>query len=265
MCLSIWDGDNIEDHPVQLADLETLHARLQAVDPDAKQYSNPCSKVTIPFAFLSDRLPADRFELVDHRPGCDFQYIGRESFDRVWEAVDGLQTTIGRSQIYIHGTMGYGKSHILAALACVLAQKGNQVIYLPDCREMLWGPLPPLQTALLCAFSVPSLSLQQATIRACHSGADLVTFYRKTPSRWYFIIDQMNAFDEEASNEDEISNVKKNELNDLLAEMTVSHYAIKSASANHKTTMHMQWKQTNDIKLSLMGGMSEVWNPLTSL
>jgi hypothetical protein len=74
----------------------------------------------------------------------------------------------------------------------------------------------------------------------------------------------MNALDEEESNENKISNVKKNELNDLLAEMTVSHYTIKSVLASHKT-MNVQRKQTNDIKLSLMGGMSEVWNPLTSL
>jgi hypothetical protein len=263
--LSPWDGDNTEDHFVELADLKTLHARLQAVNPDVNWYSNPRSKGILPFAFLSDRLPIERFELVDHFPGCDFQYIGRESFDRVWKAVDQLRTTIGRSRIYIHGTMGYGKSHILAALACVLSQRGDRVVYLPDCREMLRGPLPYLQTALLCAFADPSLSSQRADIRAFGSAADLAMFCQKSPGRWYFIVDQMNAFDEEASNGDVISNVKKNEFNNLLMEMTVSHFTITSASANHKTAMHMQRKQTNDIKLSLMGGMSHVWNPLTSL
>jgi hypothetical protein len=42
---------------------------------------------------------------------------------------------------YLHGTFGFGKSYIFAALAVVLIRGKRRVVYLPDCRgrvRSLW-------------------------------------------------------------------------------------------------------------------------------
>ncbi|KAI9443719.1 hypothetical protein F5148DRAFT_1255992 [Russula earlei] len=245
------------------SDLDALHAKLKAINPDADWYSNPQNITILPFPFLtvSLRLPSDRFRLL---PECNFQYMGREAFARVWAAVGRMRTEIGLNRIYIQGTIGYGKSHILAALACLLGRGGNRVVYLPDCREMLRGPLIYLKSALLCAFADPSSSHHRTTIRACRSNSDLLAFCRANanPDPLYFVVDQMNAFHKEESNEDEIANDKKQEFSNLLQEMSAEHYSITCASANRRTMMHMQRKQTGDLKLSMMGGMSKVRRPL---
>jgi chromosomal replication initiation ATPase DnaA len=35
--------------------------------------------------------------------------------------------------VWLYGTQGYGKSHLLAILACYLAAQDERVIYIPDC------------------------------------------------------------------------------------------------------------------------------------
>jgi hypothetical protein len=58
----------------------------------------------------------------------------------------------------VYGTDGYGKFHILAALACLLVRQKETVVYLPDCRAMLREPLEYLRNALLFAFADSSSS-----------------------------------------------------------------------------------------------------------
>ena len=40
-------------------------------------------------------------------------------------------------KLLLHGTAGFGKSHIVAALVCLLIKQGRLVVYLPDCKVML--------------------------------------------------------------------------------------------------------------------------------
>ena len=54
------------------------------------------------------------------------------------ETKDGV---LRSRRIYVYGSMGYGKSHMLAALACLLVKQNERVIYFPDCRSMLESPL----------------------------------------------------------------------------------------------------------------------------
>lgn len=248
----------------ELADLAGFYEKLRNVSPNADWYSNPGNMGTLPFPFLFCHLP-ERFQLLDNPPGCDFEYIGRESFASVWETVGKLRLPAGRGRIYIHGTMGYGKSHILAALACLLAREGKRVVYVPDCRQMLNAPLLYLKSALLCAFPDPPSFRDRIAIRACSSVQHLLQFCQARQDRWYFIIDQRNALDPEELGQDMASNSAKTEWSAVLLEMAVTHYSITSASANHKTVKHMRQKQTGDLKLSLMGGMSEVRRVFVSL
>lgn len=68
----------------------------------------------------------------------------------------------------------------------------------------------------------------------------------------------MNALDREDSNMDTVNNARKDAIQQFLDLLTPGHYQITSASSNHKTAMYMKKKQTNELKMALMGGMSAV-------
>jgi hypothetical protein len=159
----------------------------------------------------------------------------------------------------MEGSMGYGKSHLLAVLAALLLRSGRRPVYISDCRELLGNTLSYLQSALLCAFADPSLSSIQDEIRACSSLDDLVYFCGdQSVTPLYFIIDQKNALEHEPDNTDPALNKSKAVVWDLLGRITAGHYTITGASANYNTALHMQGKQQGELKLSLMGGMTPV-------
>jgi hypothetical protein len=186
-----------------------------------------------------------------------FEFMGRESFSELWERVGSMQLGRGFSQLFIHGSMGYGKSHILAALACFLSCIGKRTVYLPDCRQLLAEPLPYIKSALLCAFSDPSSSSEHDEIRHFTTTDDALAFCRDlNETRLYFITDQMNALDHEGSNEDEVSGDAKTKLR--RESLFLGHFSTTSASANYRTALNMRQKQDGKLKPTMMGGMSEV-------
>ena len=188
-----------------------------------------------------------------------FEYMGRERFGNLWEHVQSLQIGSGLSQLFLYGNMGSGKSHMLAALVCLLFRLGNRPVYIPDYWQMLLDPLPYIQSALLCSFAdAPSLAFRNK-IRSFQKINDAIIFCRNLGTmRLYFIIDQMNTLEEELPNTDSVSNPDKQELRAFLHRISTGHYSITSASANYRTAQHMAQKQTGDIKMSMMGGMSKV-------
>ena len=42
------------------------------------------------------------------------------------------------NRLYLHGTLGAGKSHVIAALECLIrkAHPTISIIYIPDCHEL---------------------------------------------------------------------------------------------------------------------------------
>jgi len=42
--------------------------------------------------------------------------------------------------LYVYGTSGPGKSHLLAALVCHLIREGKRIFYVPDCSRLLLEP-----------------------------------------------------------------------------------------------------------------------------
>jgi len=89
--------------------------------------------------------------------------MSREAFEEAYGYVPSLRLD-GLSSLYIYGTMGYGKSYILAALACLLYRQGKRVVFIPDCRAMLINPLLYIKCALLCTFANPSLEEEREWI-----------------------------------------------------------------------------------------------------
>ena len=132
-------------------------------------------------------------------------------------------------------------------------------MFIPDVRALLFAPLPYITTALLCTFAGPSFKEERKRIRACKSTDDISSFYHGIHSFPYLIIDQINAFELSDPNTDSVARETKDACRIFINDLSVGSFTITSASANYQTAMHMKKKkQTNEIKLPMMGGMSTV-------
>jgi hypothetical protein len=233
--------------------IRTLHARLQKISNNPTDYQDPTRVFDLPFPSIHT-VPS-RFAAPNN---LTFAFIGREHFAKLWNAWLKIKSYIRyRQAIYVYGTMGYGKSHLLAALACLLVRQGERVVYLPDCRKMLSSPIPYLQKAFLFAFQDNDGYVN--SVLECQTYNDLLSLTRRfATGKLCFIVDQINALDPEDDGKDNVQNPNKAALYDFLLEVVDPHIYITSASANHKSARHMAKKQTDDEKLPFMGGMTKV-------
>ena len=226
------------------------------------KYSNPEGILRIPFPFLGFPKPTDRFAINDEN--ASFDYMGREKFAEVLAEIGALGPYKYRA-LYVYGTIGYGKSHILAAMTCLLLQQGKRVVYLPDCRAMAADFLEYIKSGLLLAFG--DSESHQLRIQKCGSADEIISFCKRIVLddriRLYFIVDQLNAPDKdnEGTNKDEVSNDVELHIRASLNRIMYEHFVIESASASYQSAMHMKQKQLSKVKLSLMGGFSEVSYP----
>jgi Cdc6-like AAA superfamily ATPase len=57
----------------------------------------------------------------------------------IFKERQGMSESIRRDPmwgaIWLYGTQGYGKSHILAFMVCYLVSSSERVVYIPDCEE----------------------------------------------------------------------------------------------------------------------------------
>lgn len=173
--------------------------------------------------------------------------------------LESIQHCLQRQAVYLYGGKGFGKSYVLATLACFLVRTGTQVVYLSDCREWLFNPLNYLQAAVLFAFVNSSPSFREE-ILSCNDIESLGNFCQqyRTYGQLCFIVNQLNAMDPEPMGQDVVTNKKKDLHRNLLQRMSTAHILITSASANHKTFQYMAVRDTGERKVPLMGGMTSV-------
>ncbi|PKC63420.1 hypothetical protein RhiirA1_463788 [Rhizophagus irregularis] len=105
---------------------------IKKLPDDPNVYSNPENLISLPFPFIGERRPVERFSIRDNK----FLYMGRKAFDKVLKTINELESGNGYMDFFIYGTMGYGKSYILATIVCFLLKTKRRVVYLPDCREL---------------------------------------------------------------------------------------------------------------------------------
>ncbi|RGB24114.1 hypothetical protein C1646_633179 [Rhizophagus diaphanus] len=215
-------------------------------NPEA--YSNPKKFLPLPFPFLGERKPVERFFINDDDK---FIYMGRKAFINVLNTINELKRGRSYMDCFIYGTIGYGKSYILATIACFLLRTGKRVVYLPDCHELAKKPENYIKLALFLAYADNIEKINE--ISACKTTDDIVAFCELSEPL-YFIVDQMNALDYRNNTEIE---VKKAIILDVLNRMTSEHYYIKSSSANNESALYLIQKQTNDRRIELYGGFDE--------
>jgi hypothetical protein len=117
-------------------------------EPDAAVlFANPAFYKKLLFPFVGSVLP-QRFNLDNEER---WSYMGRERFKDLLSELNGKWSQ--RSALWLYGTKGYGKSHLLAALAYYLATTKARIIYIPNCRELIRDPISYLQASMMFAFA----------------------------------------------------------------------------------------------------------------
>jgi energy-coupling factor transporter ATP-binding protein EcfA2 len=226
---------------------------MASVPEDVSEYCNPGKRLKLPFMFAGER-PYTRFRFENEY----FYYYGRNKFRELYDIAINLD--VGGQRLYLlHGSLGVGKSHLLAALACALFKAGRHVVYLPDCRGLLKSPFCYLRSALQLTFA----NVQECRQYLDNSKTldDLAQFcYAAAPSRrLFFIIDQANALDPHQSYQmDKNDNEKKQGVRNLLDDISSEHLKLASSSANYQGGLGEKDKQTQEGWMTMYEGLSEV-------
>ena len=180
--------------------------------------------------------------------------MGRSKFGELASRMEHADFVEGIENLYLYGTFGSGKSHILAALACKLIREGERVVYVPDCATLLDDFEWAIRTALCCAFyDSPLLE----TIESALDFDALLRFWRQQ-RKLYFIVDQLNAL-ELGGRHASLDEVKE-KVTQRLHQMRIHHKYIFSASANEKSDVQANMKQGGITVIRFLGGMSKVCN-----
>src|SRR5437667_442485 len=119
--------------------------RIMKLPENPDVYSDPKGQRLLPFPFIGSLKPVERFALDND---CSFTFIGRREFKNALDNINKLRANCGYMEMFIYGTMGYGKSYILSAIACYLFRIKKRVVYLPDCRALSMQPVSYIKSAL---------------------------------------------------------------------------------------------------------------------
>jgi hypothetical protein len=123
-----------------------------SVDPfpgAVDQLSDPAFEHILAFPFVGFEAPI-RFD-VSNKAEENWVYAGREMFKNLLEELKEVRDNNVYTSVWLYGTPGYGKSHLLAALVCYLAAQDERVVYIPDCWALLQDPVRYIQATMLFA------------------------------------------------------------------------------------------------------------------
>ncbi|KAF8458180.1 hypothetical protein BGX38DRAFT_651101 [Terfezia claveryi] len=151
---------------------EELESSINALSIDVSTLSNPAVVTELPFPFPGP-MPQRFQDEGDKR----FKFRGRQTFSTLYQAFQKMNLTQNR-RLHFHGSLGAGKSYLIAAMVCLLKKEGRTVVYLPDCYELLLSEPPSLYVvnALCLTFhSDPNLrsDIRKLAHTAVHQHLDL--------------------------------------------------------------------------------------------
>src|SRR5256714_8019933 len=176
----ITDLDASSDQHSNSVDLDNPLPR--AVD----KLSDPSVEHTLAFPFVAFEV-SNRFRV--KYTERNWRYVGRTKFKELVERLKLVRDSEDTRAIWLYGTQGYGKSHLLAALVCYLAAQDERVVYIPDCRSWLLDPLTYVQAAMLFAWADDINAQNEIMTLKTQDEIDVVL----NNSDAIFVVDQMNA------------------------------------------------------------------------
>ena len=204
----------------------------------ARQFADPAfhAKLLFPSPFSS--LPK-RFEIdSEHK----WFYAGREKFADLVKKFESERWGLDRSALWIYGTKGYGKSHLLAALVCYLISRNQRVVYLHDCRECLRNPVGYMRAAMLFAWG-DDTNIQERIIPL--DTMDSICNFLNAREDFIFIIDQLNVLDQGLENCDSNRN-RSIEVSQWLTICRADRKTVLSTSANYQAYIQRSVKENTE-------------------
>jgi chromosomal replication initiation ATPase DnaA len=178
-----------------------------------------------------------------------WRYVGREKFAKLLSEFRLVQEESKYKRLWVYGTRGYGKSHLLAALVCYLTALDERVIYIPDCGSCIEDPVQHLQTAMLFAWADKTTQDKILTLKT----EDKIKEFLNEQQDVVFIVDQMNKLSEAKTGSE-----AKAELLALITSLISSRKAVLSTSANYQEFLNRQNEQNNDRTMRVYGGLTPV-------
>jgi len=210
-----------------------------------KTLSDPKTMAELVFPFVGAVMPR-RFAVTNGR----WQFAGREVFQTLLDDVDCMRQSENLNALWVYGTRGYGKSHLLAALVCYLSARGDDVVYIPDCRAFTEAPEVYLQSALLFTWTDDKT---QDEIFPLTKRDDLTDFLlRRKP---LFVIDQTNSF---VDRNNPLAHQYKQAVKQWLSLACATSKVVYSTSANNLSFHETAGTQNNFARRNLFGGYTQV-------
>jgi len=182
-----------------------------------------------------------------------WRYVGREKFPELLRQLKFVQTAMSYSKLWVYGTRGNGKSHLLAALVCYLSARGECVIYIPNCGDGLRNPVAYFKAAMLFAFTDKAAQDRILTMETMEE----IKYFLDRYAPVYFVIDQMNALDTEVGDQ-EHRRLAKARLSRWISLLTSSRKAVLSSSANLQCHLRLRSKEHYNHTMRVYGGLTEV-------
>ena len=215
------------------------------------QLSDPTFNRKLPFPSMIDVVP-NRFKF-DDTAEAKWLYIGRTKFKELLEKLKEVRKSRSYTTVWLYGTQGYGKSHLLAVLVCYLAAQDEQVVYIPDCREWLRDPVGSIRVAMLFAWADDITT--QKEIMILNTEDEIETFF-ECQKNVIVVVDQLNALTESNGSSEEIK--RRRQLYSWLMRFTFKHTVVFSSSANYKEYLESSKEQTSNCVVRVYGGLDRV-------
>jgi hypothetical protein len=241
-----------------LATLNTLITAIRAARDDPNDYKNPAQRLKLPFPYTGE--PHDRFTMTLEGGVSYFEFVGREKFEELHQAVLGLGQ---KKNLQLYGTIGFGKSHLLAALAVLLMLKGRRVVYLPDCKKMLLDPAGYMKKALLLTLQLAPLDDDEGRasrkLLECASVGEL-EIWRKSfigikDDVLTFFVGQASALDPKGSSADH-DPVGVDSCRSFLKTMCGGQLRVDESSANNAQAAEDSSSQSKTLRVTCLGGLT---------
>jgi NACHT domain len=213
--------------------------------------SDPTFNRELPFPSMIDVVPG-RFK-DDGTAEAKWLYMGRTKFKELLEKLKAVRKAHSYTTLWLYGTQGYGKSHLLAVLVCYLAAQDERVVYIPDCREWLRAPVEDIRVAMLFAWADDITT--QKEVMTLNTEDEIEAFFKRQENV-IFVVDQLNALTESDGLSEEIK--RRGQLHSWLMRFTSKHTAVFSSSANYKEYLELSKEQTSNCVVRAYGGLDRV-------
>jgi hypothetical protein len=203
----------------------------------------------LPFPCTYGVVPEDRF-VVDHGV---FACMGRADVERLVNEVNKEDTF---SAINVYGTIGYGKSHIIATAIIKLTTMGKRVVFLPSARDLADHKFEYVRHAVALAFVKDEHLCRD--LLACGAMDDLQSLLRG--QEYDLVVDQVNSLEEGSGafkkSQEDVAEAKRF-ISSLRSSADGRRIIVEGFSANNETAKAQQQKQRSERDLRFFGGLND--------